>query len=207
MKLAFLSNPLHRLGLLLLLAGALFAANAPAQTYVYTNATSAGGNWSQTTGWTNGNTTGTPAAGGATNDIIYFNFGTTSITTTNNFAGAFMLNQLVIQGPESVTLWCSNTASGISSLMFTNNGSTLPSITNNLASGNRTLTLNTPITLATNLNITVAGIATVMNSNITEVAVGTTLAAINYVTNNGILGANTNWLQTPMPVARRTAGA
>ena len=195
MKLAFLSNPLHRLGLLLLLAGALFAANAPAQTYVYTNATSAGGNWSQTTGWTNGNTTGTPAAGGATNDIIYFNFGTTSITTTNNFAGAFMLNQLVIQGPESVTLWCSNTASGISSLMFTNNGSTLPSITNNLASGNRTLTLNTPITLATNLNITVAGIATVMNSNITEVAVGTTLAAINYVTNNGILGANTNWLQ------------
>ena len=188
-KATLFSNLLHRLGLLLLLAAALFETNAPAQTYTYTN--TAGGYWSSTINWSN-NTA--PAVGGAVNDIIYFNFGTTTITTTNNLAGAFMLNQFVVQGPEAVNFWCSNSASGISSLMFTNNGSVLPSITNNLPGGNRILTLNTPITLATNLNIMVAGSSTTINSNITEVTPGTTLAAINYVTNGAILGGSTNYL-------------
>jgi len=190
MKFAFLSNPLRRLGLLLLLAAALFETNAPAQIYFNTNYATTNLYWSASTTWSNANV---PAIGGATNDIIYFSAGTgtTTINTTNNLAGAFILNQMTVVGPGSVTVWCSNT----SSLLFTNSGSTLPSITNNLAAGNRILTLNTPITLATNLNIMVAGNTVLINSNITELSPGITLAAINYVTNGAILGGNTNWLQ------------
>ncbi len=129
-----------------LLAGLLLAPGL-AQAASYTN--SASGNWSATGCWVGG---AVPPAGGATNAVIVFNPAATD-NSTNDLAGAFLVNQLRVVCARAVTLQ----ASGGSSLSFTNAGSALPVVTSVVGG---TLTVNSPVTLAT--NTTMGGSGTVI---------------------------------------------
>ena len=147
----------------ILLALILGSVLASAQNFTNT----ASGYWSVSGKWTPATA---PTAGGAAADIIVFN-PTAADNSTNDLAGAFWLNQLQLVANQAVTLQSSNA----SSLLFTNNGAALPLITNAVAN---TLTINSAITLATNLTAGVANVSgcnIVINSNITESVTGTTL--------------------------------
>ncbi|MEI6169276.1 MAG: Ig-like domain repeat protein [bacterium] len=160
----------------------------------YTN--SASGNWSAAGSWTGTS----PTASGVSEAVIVFK-PTAIDNSINDLSGAFWLNQLNVVPNYAVNL----SASGGNSLLFTKtSGGTLPSIAN---AGTSTLTLNTPITLATNLTINaVSGGAITTTSNITDGALGygitssgagtLTLSGAN--TFSGGLtstGAGTTWLR------------
>lgn len=142
-------------GVLLAVMAWLFAAGS-VQAASYTN--TASGNWTDSLKW---NSSGIGLSGADT--IIVFN-PTAADNSTNNNAGAFSLNQLLVVPNYAVTLQ----STGGSSLNFVNNGGTLPAITN---AGTSTLTINSPITLATNLTVNAASSGAItINSNITETA-------------------------------------
>jgi T5SS/PEP-CTERM-associated repeat protein len=119
----------------------IFAASTQAQTFTWTNA--AGGNWSVGANWGGSG----PAPGGGLNTIL--NFGPNgTYTTTNDLAGAFLLNQLNFTHTNGTI---SIAPSGGSSLNFLNNGSAVaPTI--NMASGNAIV--SSPITLTNNTTVT-----------------------------------------------------
>ena len=145
----------------ILLALILGSVLASAQNFTNT----ASGYWSVSGKWTPATA---PTAGGAAADIIVFN-PTAADNSTNDLAGAFWLNQLQLVASQAVTLQSSNA----SSLLFTNNGAALPLITNAVANA---LTINSGITLATNLTAGVVSSGSItINSNISESVTGTTL--------------------------------
>ena len=145
--------------LVLLAFTLLFTAAAGAQTY--TNIAS--GNWSAAGSWTNGSF---PPTGGTNTAIIRFSPGGID-NSVNDLTGAFLLNQMLLTTAQAVNL-------NGNSLLFTNNGATLPQINNSSSS---TLTINSAITLATNL--TVIGGAITLNNPITD-------GGLNYsLTKNG----------------------
>ena len=131
-----------------------------AQAANYTNNTS--GNWSAPGSWFGS------AGASAPDTVIVFNPSGTDNSTNN--IGAFLLNQMWVATNQTVTL----SASGGSSLLFTNNTTTMPVITNANAG---TFTLNTPFTLGTNLTIGVGNSSgnITINSNITSIAGPNTL--------------------------------
>jgi len=147
---------MNRFVKLIFLAIAAVVLCTAAQAANYTNNTS--GNWSVGGSWLGS------VGASALDAVIVFNPSGTDNSTNDN-AGAFLLNQLWVAPNQTVNL----AASGGSSLLFTNNTTTMPVITNANAG---TFTLNTPITLGTNLTIGVgnASGAITINSNITEVA-------------------------------------
>ncbi len=132
----------------------LLATGASATTYI----NKATGNWSAGGSWSAGG----PSSGGASDTVIQFS-PTGNDNSTNDLAGAFWLNQLLLVPNQTVTVY---TPSG-NYLLFTNtSGGVLPVLTN---AGTSTLTINSAITLATNLTVgaTSSGAITI-NSNITE---------------------------------------
>ena len=131
---------------------ALFTAST-AQAASYTNI--ATGNWTDGTKWS------TSGAGVSASDtIIVFN-PTTIDNSTNNNAGAFSLNQLRVVPNFAVNLY----SSGDSYLSFANAGAM---ITN---AGTSALTINSPITLTTDLKIGSSASGTItISSNITGTA-------------------------------------
>jgi len=136
---------------------ALAAGTAGAANYTNT----ASGNWIGGS-WT-------PSAPVSTtdgNNVIVFNPSATD-NSTNDFTGAFWLNQLLVVPNTNVNLY----APGGNSLLFTNTtGGILPGITN---AGTSNLTINSAITLATNLTIGVASSGAItITSNITNGALG-----------------------------------
>ncbi|MEI6644499.1 MAG: Ig-like domain repeat protein [bacterium] len=160
----------------------------------YTNSVS--GNWSAAGSWTGS----APPTGGVSEAVIVFK-PTAIDNSINDLSGAFWLNQLNVVPNYAVNL----SASGGNSLLFTKtSGGTLPSIAN---AGTSTLTLNTPITLATNLTINaVSGGAITITSNITDGALGygITSSGAGTLTLSGAntlsagltsTGAGTTWLR------------
>ena len=142
-----------------LVVGFLALAAGTAQAANYTNTLS--GNWSDATRWPS---SGAPASITDGNNVIVFN-PTATDNSTNDNTGAFWLNQLLVAANQTVNLY----APGGNSLLFTNaTGGALPALTN---AGSSILTLNSAITLATNLSIGAAGAITI-NSNITDGALG-----------------------------------
>jgi autotransporter-associated beta strand protein len=137
------------LGAILAAIAVLFSAGG-VQASSYTNIAS--GSWTDSSKW---NTSGIGISGSAT--IIVFNPSTTDNSTNNN-VGAFSLNQLRVVPNQIVNLY----SSGGSSLSFENSGAM---ITN---AGTSALTLNTPITLATDMKVgssaTASGTITMNNS-------------------------------------------
>ena len=137
---------------------ALLFAAGNVQSASYTN--TASGNWwpGSTTIWSNG-----VVGVSGTDTIIVFN-PKAADNSTNNNAGAFSLNQLLVVPNQTVNLY----STGGSLLNFVSNAGTLPSITN---AGTSTLTINSPITLDANLTVgaSTSGAITI-NSNITETA-------------------------------------
>jgi autotransporter-associated beta strand protein len=139
-------------GVLLAVVAGLFAAGS-VQATSYTNILS--GNWTDSTKW---NTSGTGVSDAATTIVFK---PTAADNSTNNNTGAFTLNQLQVVPNFAVNLY----SSGGSSLLFTNADAM---ITN---AGTSTLTINSPITLATNLTVSSASSGAItINSNITESA-------------------------------------
>ncbi|MBM4155678.1 MAG: hypothetical protein FJ221_11720 [Lentisphaerae bacterium] len=100
---------------------AAWAASAQAQTnFFWTNTLS--GTWSGAN-WTNAQMTPvTPPAGGSEQYEIRFQGPATAYTADNDLAGAFALNRMVASA-GTVTLTGN-------SLVFTNRGGTLPTVTN-----------------------------------------------------------------------------
>jgi autotransporter-associated beta strand protein len=129
---------------LFLLVAVVAGWSSMSQATSYTN--TATGNWDDSTKW---NASGLGVSGADT--IIVFKNAAIDYSTNNN-AGAFILNKLQMAGGKAVYL---NTSGG-SSLLFTNSSvGTLPSLDNNCS---QAIELFTPITIATNL--TVSTIAT-----------------------------------------------
>ena len=148
---------MNRIFKLMFLAMAAVVFCSSAQAANYTN--SASGNWSEDGSWT-----GTKPLAGASDAVIVFNPAGTD-DSVNNLSGAFLLNQMWQATDQTVNL----SASGGSSLLFTNATTTMPVITN---AGLSTFTLNTPITMGTNLTIGVGNASgnITINSNITSIA-------------------------------------
>ena len=143
--------PRYILALIVLLAATICSQ---AQTYTITNS----GNWSNITNWL-GRTN--PAAGGGASIIIKFS-PTATIISTNDLAGDFYLNQLQEAGSFNVTNWCPLG----NALVFTNNGSTAPLMTNQ---NNFTIAMNQRLVLQSNFTFgPFSGGTLVINSNITE---------------------------------------
>jgi autotransporter-associated beta strand protein len=142
-----------------LVVGFMALMSGTAQAASYTNTLS--GNWSDATRWP---LSGKPASTTDGDNIIVFK-PTATDNSTNDNTGAFWLNQLLVVPNYAVNLY----ALGGNSLLFTNaTDGTLPVLTN---AGSSTLTLNSAITLATNLTIGAVGPVTI-NSNITDGALG-----------------------------------
>ena len=173
MPLPTFRSVLSSLALTLLIAGSASAAT-------YTNKLS--GNWSAGGSWTV--TPGAPSAGGAADAVVQFS-PTGTDNSTNDLAGAFWLNQLVLVPNQAVTLY----APAGNTLLFTNTvGGVLPLLTN---AGTSTLTINSAVILATNLTVGAATSgAIVINSNISESAVS---ALTKTGTNTLTLGTNNNF--------------
>ncbi len=178
---------------LLLLAAAIMAVAAPrAQAQNYTNILT--GNWSVAGSWSA--SPGAPAAGGGVGDAIIFN-PSAADTSTNDLAGAFLLNQLMVAPNQTVTI----NSNATSFLVFTNNGATMPVLTN---AGTSTLTINSAITVATNLTVGAVGPITLnaglTGSNtlsLTKAGAGTvTLAGGLANTFSGPINVNAGLLQT-----------
>ena len=123
----------------------------------YTN--TASGNWTDASKWQSS------SAGLSGQDTIIVFKPAAIDNSTNNNPGAFSLNQLVSVTNQAVNLY----ASGGSSLNFgPSSGGTLPAVT---TIGTGALTVNSPITLATNLMVGSASSGAItINSNITESA-------------------------------------
>ena len=151
----------------------LFAAAASAQTYTNT----ASGNWSVSGSWTGS----VPPTGGTNTAIIQFS-PTATDNSTNNLGGTFRLNQMRLTAAQAVNL------SG-SALLFTNNGATLPQINN---SSTKTLTINSAITLATNLIFSIGSSsgAITLNNPVTDGGVGYSLT-LNGAGTLTLAGVNT----------------
>jgi autotransporter-associated beta strand protein len=145
---------------LIFLAMAVEVSGVVAQAANYTN--NASGAWSAAGSWS-----GSKGAS-ALDAVIVFNPSGTDNSTNDN-VGAFLLNKMWVMPGQTVNLY----ASGESSLLFTNNGTTMPVITN-LNAG--MFTLNTPITMGTNLIIGVGNSSgnITISSNITSIAGGAT---------------------------------
>lgn len=146
---------MNRIFKLIFLAMTAVVFCTAAQAANYTN--NASGNWSGSS-WEG--FPGTPAL----DAVIVFNPSGPD-NSTNDSGSAFLLNQMWVVPNQVVTLSAANG----SSLLFTNTGATMPVITNFNAG---TFTLNTPITMGTNLTIGVGNVSgsIVVNSNITSVA-------------------------------------
>lgn len=152
----------------LTLAVLVCGSTAQAQSYFWTN--TASGAWSVGGNWSNA-----PSAGGGTNTIINFN-GTGTFASTNNLAGAFLLNQLNFGGP-TVTLLGSN-------LTFTT-GAAAPTISQGSGVD---ITIQNSITLSNTTTIGGAGAGGItFNGNI-DGAGGLTKATSGTVT---LTGSNT----------------
>ncbi|MCX7818394.1 MAG: autotransporter-associated beta strand repeat-containing protein [Kiritimatiellae bacterium] len=91
---------------------------ALAQTYTWTQTGSGVHNWSTAGNWT----PGAPPVGGDPTHVIVVNAAGANNTALNDLAGSFRLNQLHLRAGN--TIIAGNT------LVFTNNGTTMPAITN-----------------------------------------------------------------------------
>lgn len=114
----------------------LFAGVVKAVPVVYTNIAS--GYWSATSTWKDGNA---PPVGGSSNTWIFTSAGSVITTITNDLAGTFVLNQIRLGLANRACTMYGN------SLLFTNDGSTLPGITNTQTAP---LLIYNPIILTTN---------------------------------------------------------
>lgn len=103
------------------------AGPASAQTYVWTNAQAGTQWWSSNANWTVGTA---PAAGGAANYTLIFSNSAAANVANNDLTSPFMLNNLRFQ------LGAMSLAGG--TLLFTNNGATMPVISN-MTGGARTI--------------------------------------------------------------------
>lgn len=118
-----------------------FLANQPAppQTFAWTNANS--GKWSVAANWTNSLS---PPVGGSNTLQLQF-AGTSSYTATNDLAGNFSLNQILLNASGAGT----NNLTG-NPLVFTNNGTSLSTFTQ---SGSAAFAIANPLTLGTTLSV------------------------------------------------------
>ena len=112
-----------------------------AQAASYTNIAS--GNWDAPGSWANGTL---PISGF---DTIIVSKPTATLYSTNNM-GVFILNQLLVVPAAGQVI--SNIATAGSSLLFTNNATVLPFITNGSINV-KTCGIHSPITIATNLTL------------------------------------------------------
>ncbi|MBI3882197.1 MAG: autotransporter-associated beta strand repeat-containing protein [Verrucomicrobia bacterium] len=131
--------PAAAFALLLLLAPGTGRAQS---TNAWTN--TSGGNWSSATNWTNG----APISG--TNSALQFTgSGTTNYTATNDFAGGFTLNQLLLNSSSTGTQRLAG-----NTILFTNNGANLPQL---LQNNSGAFLINEAVVLGTNLTASGAG--------------------------------------------------
>jgi len=129
---------------------AIFLANqpVPTQTFAWTNVN--GGNWSVAANWMNG---APPPAGGSNNLQLQFS-GTASYAATNDLAGGFLLNQMLLNASGAGT----NGVAG-NPLLFTNNGTSLAVLTQ---SGSASFAIANALTLGATLSVALNSSAPVL---------------------------------------------
>ena len=156
----------------LTLATLALGLRASAQSYTnYWWTNTLGGPWATSGNWTNRLAINAAPPSSQTN-VLLFNVGTTGYTASNNLTGSFALNQLVFGG--------TNVVLNGNPLIFTNNATVLPGLTNNALAG--TGIISNSLVVASNLSFYGSGTAgvTIYGPVTTLNAVGT-----NSLTKNG----------------------
>ena len=121
-------------------------------TAVFTWNSAVTGNWSDSSKWAAGS--GAPAAAGQVGYVLDFNKSGT-YTATHDLNTGFLLNQLIFAA--AVTL------AGTNSMALSANGATLPQLNQNSASS---VTINNPVTLASNVTLGGSGAGQVTLSDV-----------------------------------------
>ena len=180
---------LKTVSLLLVVAGILFSARAPAaaQTFTWTNATAGVQAWSAAANWS---PNGAPASGGNSAYVLNFNAPGANTTVTDDLAGVFVLN--------GITFSAGNVTLAGNQLEFANNGTAAPSLNNSLTlppTLNNDIALDTDTTFNGTSGYILNGVISGQGGIVNNVNGWTTLSGTNTYTGPTTMAAGPGTLQ------------